>query len=63
MSALRKRALRPRQRLAACDGDLRVHQVVSGERVVVTALAGAAFNSLPAVAAIVQLDLVCAVGA
>jgi hypothetical protein len=48
---------------AALIAGLRVQQVVRGERVTVDARAGTAFRSLPVVAAIVQLDLVCAVGA
>jgi hypothetical protein len=47
----------------ALIADIRVRQVVHGGRVLVTAHAGAAFRSLPAVAAIVQVDLVCVVGA
>ncbi|HWX08512.1 MAG TPA: hypothetical protein VNY33_00915 [Gaiellaceae bacterium] len=47
---------------AAVIADLRVRQVVHGQRVLVTAHAGPAFRSLPAVPAIVQVDLVCVVG-
>jgi hypothetical protein len=48
---------------AALMADIRVRQVVRGERVLVSAHAGPALGSLPAVAAIVQIDLVCVVGA
>jgi hypothetical protein len=46
----------------ALIADLQVQQVVRGARVEVVARAGARFRSLPTVAAIVQLDLLCAVG-
>lgn len=46
---------------AALVADLRVQQVVRNGVVRVTAHAGALFRSLPAVAAIVQIDLTCAV--
>ena len=48
---------------AAVIADLHVRQVVRGERVTVVARAGPAFRSLAPVAAIIQLDLVCAVNA
>jgi hypothetical protein len=47
---------------AAVIADLHVRQVVRGGRVVVSVHAGPTFRSLPAVAAIVQVDLLCAVG-
>ena len=47
----------------AVIADIHVRQVVHGGRVRVTARAGASFRSLPVVAAIVQIDLVCVVGA
>ncbi len=48
---------------AALIAGIGVRQVVRGGRVLVSAHAGAAFRSLPAVTAIVQVDLVCVVGA
>jgi hypothetical protein len=48
---------------AALIAGIRVTQVVRGRRVLVSAHGGAAFRSLPTVTAIVQVDLVCAVGA
>ena len=48
---------------AALVADLQVRQVVRAGLVRVTAHAGALFRSLPAVAAIVQVDLTCAVAA
>jgi hypothetical protein len=47
---------------ATLIANLRVQHVVHGGRVVVTAQAGAAFSAVPAVPAIVQVDLVCVVG-
>jgi hypothetical protein len=47
---------------AAVIADLRVQMVLRGGRVLVSAHAGPAFLSLPVVAAIVQVDLVCVVG-
>jgi hypothetical protein len=47
---------------AAVVADMQVQQVVRANRVRITVHAGPRFRSLPAVAAIVQVDLTCVVG-